>query len=61
MCQPYPSSSQPAEPPWPAAPAPVLTAVKLMYAGAAVSIVPLIVVLAYRGDIHATPWCCAVP
>jgi hypothetical protein len=46
MYQPYPSSGQPAEPLPPAAPAPVLTAVKLMYAGAAVSIITLIIVLA---------------
>ena len=48
MYQPYPSSSQPAEP-RPAAPAPVLAAVKLMYAGAAVSIVTLIIVVALIG------------
>jgi hypothetical protein len=42
MYQPYPSSGQPAEPERPCAPAPVLTAVKLMYAGAAVSAVNLI-------------------
>jgi|SRR5271165_380377 len=52
MYQPRPSSGQPAEPWRPATPAPVRTAVKLMYAGAAVSIVPLIVALAYRGDIQ---------
>ena len=39
MYQPYPSSGQPAGPVRPPAPAPVLTAVKLMYAGAAVSTV----------------------
>src|SRR5579863_6351538 len=43
MYQPYPSSRQPAEPPRPPAPAPVLTAVKLMYAGAAASTVTLII------------------
>jgi hypothetical protein len=42
MYQPYPSSGQLAGPPRPAAPAPVLTAVKLMFAGAAVSAVELI-------------------
>jgi hypothetical protein len=42
MYQPYPSSGQPAEPERPAAPAPVRTAVKLMYAGAAVWTVLLI-------------------
>ncbi len=46
MYQPYPSSGQSAEPLRPAAPAPVLTAVKLMYAGAAVSAVELIIGLA---------------
>jgi hypothetical protein len=46
MYQPYPSSGQPAEPLRPPAPAPVLTAVKLMYAGAAVSAVELIIGLA---------------
>ncbi len=43
MYQPYPSSGQPAGPLRPAAPAPVLTAVKLMYAGAAVTAVGLII------------------
>jgi len=42
MYQPYPSSGQPAEPLRPRPPAPVLTAVKLMYAGAAASAVELI-------------------
>ena len=46
MYQPYPSSGQPAEPLRPPAPAPMLTAVKLMYAGAAVSAVGLIIGLA---------------
>ena len=46
MYQPYPSSGQPAGPLRPPAPAPVLTAVKLMYAGAAVSAVGLIIGLA---------------
>ena len=49
MYQPYPSSGQPAEPLRPPAPAPVLTAVKLMYAGAAVSTVTLIIVVALIG------------
>ena len=53
MYQPYPSNGQPAGPPRPPAPTPVRTAVKLMYAGAAVSTVPLIVALAYSGDIQA--------
>jgi hypothetical protein len=46
MYQTYPSSGQPAGPLRPPAPAPVLTAVKLMYAGAAVSTVELIIGLA---------------
>jgi hypothetical protein len=46
MYQPYPSSGQPVEPPQPPAPTSVLTAVKLMYAGAAVSAVELIIGLA---------------
>jgi hypothetical protein len=46
MYQPYPSTGQPAGPLRPPAPAPVLTAVKLMYAGAAVSAVELIIGLA---------------
>ena len=53
MYQSYPSSGQPAGPLRRSAPAPVRTAVKLMYAGAAVSAVPLIVALAYSGDIKA--------
>jgi|SRR5271165_1848105 len=46
MSQPYPSSGQPAEPLRRPAPAPVLTAVKLMYAAAAVSAAGLIIGLA---------------
>jgi hypothetical protein len=46
MYQPYRSSSQPAEPPRPPVPAPVLTAVRLMYAGATVSTVTVIISLA---------------
>jgi hypothetical protein len=53
MYQPYPSSGQPAGPLRSPVPAPVRTAVKLMYAGAAVSTVPLIIALAYSGDIQA--------
>jgi hypothetical protein len=54
MCQPYPSSGQPTGPLRPAAPAPVLTAIRLMYAGAAVSAVCLIIVLAVAsGDVAA--------
>jgi heme/copper-type cytochrome/quinol oxidase subunit 4 len=51
MYQPYPSSGRPPKPPRP--PAPVLNAVKLMYAGAAVSTVELIIplaLLAFIGD-----------
>jgi hypothetical protein len=50
--QPYPSSGQPV-PLRPAAPAPVLTAVKLMYAGAAVSAGTLIISLALIPAIKA--------
>jgi len=46
MYQSYPSSGQPIEPLRPPAPAPVLTAVKVMYAGAAVTAVELITGLA---------------
>ncbi len=45
MYQPYPSSGQPVEPERPAAPPAVLNAVKLMYAGAAVSTVSLVISL----------------
>jgi hypothetical protein len=47
MYQPYPSSGQPGEPLPPPAPAPVLTAVKLMYAGAAVWAVSMISALVF--------------
>ena len=43
MYQPYPSGGESAGPLRPPAPAPVLTAVKLMYAGAAVFTVSLII------------------
>jgi hypothetical protein len=46
MYQPSPSISQPAAPPRPVAPVPVRTAVKLMYAGAAVTAAELITGLA---------------
>jgi hypothetical protein len=46
MYRPYPSSGQPTGPLGPPAPAPVRTAVKLMYAGAAVTAVELIIGLA---------------
>jgi CDP-diglyceride synthetase len=52
MYQPYPPGGQLGEPERPAAPAPVRTAVKLMYAGAALSTVPLIIVLPSIGDIN---------
>ncbi|MBV9094784.1 MAG: hypothetical protein JO132_13065 [Streptosporangiaceae bacterium] len=45
MYQPYPSSGQPVQPQRPEPPASVLNAVKLMYAGAAVSTVSLIISL----------------
>jgi hypothetical protein len=53
MYQPYPSSGQSAEPPRPPAPAPVQTAVKLMYAGAAISAATAIIVLALIPAIKA--------
>jgi hypothetical protein len=53
MSQPYPSSGQPTGPLRPPAPAPVRTAVKLMYAGAAVSTVTLIIALALIPAIRA--------
>jgi hypothetical protein len=46
MSQPSPPGGKPAGPPRPSAPAPVRTAVKLMYAGAAVSAAGLIIGLA---------------
>jgi hypothetical protein len=54
MYQPYSSSGgQLTEPPRPPAPAPVLTAVKLMYTGAAISIVTVITELALIPAIKA--------
>jgi hypothetical protein len=53
MYQPYPSSGQSVEPDQPAAPATVQKAVKLMYAGAAVSTVSLIVSLVSIGGTKA--------
>ena len=55
MYQPYPSSGQPTEPRRPPARGPARTAVKLMYAGAAISIVPLIIALASIGDTKGRP------
>src|SRR6516165_8049212 len=49
MYQPYPSTDRPVEPDKPPAPQSVLNAVKLMYAGAAVSAVSLIISLASIG------------
>ena len=49
MYQPYPSSDGPVEPDKPPAPQSVLNAVKLMYVGAAVSTVSLVISLASIG------------
>ena len=49
MYQPYPSTDRPVEPDKPPAPQSVLNAVKLMYAGAAVSAVSLIISLVSIG------------
>ena len=49
MYQPYPSTDKPVEPDRPPAPQSVLNAVKLMYAGAALSAVSLIVSLVSIG------------
>jgi hypothetical protein len=51
--QPGPSSGQPAEPLRPPAPASVQDAAKLMYGGAAGTLVQLVIALFYVGDIHA--------
>ena len=51
MYQPYPSGGQVPEPQRPEPPAPVLAAVKLMYAGAAVSAISLIVTLLTIGGL----------
>ena len=54
MYQPYPSGAQmPEQPPRPAAPAPVQMAVNLMYAGAILSAIDLIVGLATIGSLKA--------
>jgi hypothetical protein len=47
--QPYPSSGKPVEPERPPAPPSVVNAVKLMYAGAAISVVSLVISLASIG------------
>jgi hypothetical protein len=54
MDQTYSRSGQPAEPPRPPAPAPVLGAVKLMYAAAAVITITLIISLALIGGTKDT-------
>jgi hypothetical protein len=53
MHQPEPSGGLPAEPPRPPAPAPVRDAAKLMYGGAAGTVVQLVIALFFVGDIHA--------
>jgi hypothetical protein len=53
MVKPYPSSAKPVEPQRPPAPVSVLNAVKLMYAGAVISAVSLIVSLADIGGAKA--------
>jgi hypothetical protein len=53
MYQPYPSGSQMPEQPRPAAPAAVLMAVRLMYVGAGLSVVQLIVGLLSIGSLKA--------
>ncbi len=53
MHQPYPSGGQPVEPLRPPAPAPVLSAVKLMYGGVVGTVMQLIIALAFIGDIKA--------
>ena len=47
--QPYPSSGKPVEPERPPAPPSVLNAVKLMYVGAAISVISLVISLASIG------------
>jgi hypothetical protein len=54
MYQPYPSGGQVPEPQRPEPPAPVLTAVKLMYAGAAVSAISLIATLLTIASLKTT-------
>ena len=53
MYQPFPSTGQATKPLRPPAPAPVLTAVKLMYAGAAVNAVAVIISLSLISGIRA--------
>jgi hypothetical protein len=54
MVQRYPSSGKPPEAERPPAPPSVLNAVKLMYVGAAVSTVSLIISLAFIGSVKST-------
>ena len=54
MVQRYPSSGKPLEAERPPAPPSVLNAVKLMYVGAAVSTVSLIISLAFIGSVKST-------
>jgi hypothetical protein len=51
--QPYPSGGQPVQAPRPPAPAPVLSAVKLLYGGALGTAVQLILGLGYAGNVGA--------
>jgi hypothetical protein len=53
MYQPYPTSGKPVEPERPPAPASVLTAVKLMYTGAAITTVYTIVFIVTLGDVKS--------
>src|SRR6266700_3561921 len=53
MYQPYPSAGQGPEPGRPQPPSSIVTAVKLMYAGAAVSALSLVVSLATLGSIRS--------
>jgi hypothetical protein len=53
LSQPYPSDGQPAEPPRLPAPAPVLSAIKLMHGGAVGTAAQLIAALFFIGDINA--------
>jgi hypothetical protein len=54
MVKPYPSSAKPVEPERPPAPPPVQKAVRLMYAGAAISTVSLILALIGMGSVKST-------
>ncbi len=54
MVKPYPSSAKPVEPERPPVPPSVQKAVKLMYAGAAISTVSLILALISMGSVKST-------